>query len=413
MIRAGNAPSIPAWRALGIAAVAIGWSLATCSPALAQEPLKQPLTIGVLTDLSGPVADLSGSGTITSLKMAIEDFGGKVNGRPIEVVTADHFSKPDVGLATARKWYDEGVEAIFDVGMTSIALAVQALTKDRNKTVIFISSASGDLTGKNCSPNGIHWSHNSHSQAAAAVKEIQKSGGKSWYFITIDYAYGVNSERDATAIIKSGGGLVVGSTRHPWEATDFASQLLQAQASGAQVIALATPSGHAAAILKQAKEFGISDTQILVPFSWSLLDVKALGLPTAQGSVSSAPFYWDENDQSRAFSKRYFTRFGRMPNEMQASAYGAMTHYLKAVSTVNPDDGAAVIARMKETPINNFMTTDGRIRSDGRVMLDVLILKAKTPAQSKSEWDIFEVIGRIPSKEAFASPDPALCSLAK
>lgn len=372
----------------------------------------QPLKLGVLTDLSGAVVDFSGAGTITSLKMAIEDFGGKVNGRPIELRTADHFNKPDVGLATARRWYDEGVDAIFDVGMTSIALAVQTLTRERNKTVIFISSSSTDLTGKACSPNGIHWSHNSFSQSVGTIRENLRNGRKSWYFITIDYTFGVASERDATRVIQAAGGRIVGSSRHPWDASDFSSQLLQAQASGADVIALATTTGHAGTIVKQAKEFGILEQQTIAPFSWGLHEVKALGLATAQGLYSSAPFYWDENERSRAFADRYFTRLGRMPNEVQASAYGAMMHYLKAVSTVDPDNGTAVIAKMKETPINDFMTAEGVIRLDGRVMRDVLVFKVKSPTQSKGEWDIFEIVGKVPANEAFLPADPTACPLA-
>lgn len=373
---------------------------------------EQPLKLGVLTDLSGAVVDFSGPGTITSLKMAIEDFGGKVNGRPIELRTADHFNKPDVGLATARRWYDEGVDAIFDVGMTSIALAVQTLTRERNKTVIFISSSSTDLTGKACSSNGIHWSHNSFSQSVGTIRENLRNGRKSWYFITIDYTFGAASERDATRVIQAAGGRIVGSSRHPWDASDFSSQLLQAQASGADVIALATTTGHAGTIVKQAKEFGILEQQTIAPFSWGLHEVKALGLATAQGLYSSAPFYWDENERSRAFADRYFTRLGRMPNEVQASAYGAMMHYLKAVSTVDPDNGTAVIAKMKETPINDFMTAEGVIRPDGRVMRDVLVFKVKSPTQSKGEWDIFEIVGKVPANEAFLPADPTVCPLA-
>lgn len=396
-------------RLLPAAALVAGLSLA--GTAGAADPA--PYRVGVLTDLSGPVADLSGFGTITSMKMAIEDFGGKVLGRPIELLTADHMNKPDIGLGIARKWYDEGTNAIFDIGISSVALAVQTLTRERNKAVIFISSASSDLTGKNCSPNGIHWSHNSYSQAVGVVKELQKNGGKSWYFITIDYAFGVASERDTTAMVEAGGGRRIGATRHAWDAVDFGAQLLQAQASGAEVIGLATTTGHAGAILKQAEEFGITSRQIMAPLSWGFHDVKALGLATAKGLVSSAPFYWDENEQTRAFAKRYFDRFGKMPNEVQASAYGAMKHYLQAVAAGNGDDGAAVVAQMKKTPINDFMTKDGVIRADGRVMRDLLILQVKSPQESKGEWDIYKVVGRVPANEGFQPADPAQCALVK
>ena len=372
-----------------------------------------PFKIGQLADMSGIVVDLSGPGTTTAMQMAIEDFGGEVLGRKIELITGDHQNKPDIGIGMARKWYDEGVNAIFDIGITSVAVGVQDLAKEKDKPVIFISSSSTDLTGKFCSPNGIHWIYDSYSQANGAIRATQADGPKSWYFLTVDYAFGHNSQRDATTMIEAAGGTVVGSTPHPFEATDYSSDLLKAQSSGAEVIGLATTTAHIATILKQAEDFGIRQSQKIAPLSLTIHDVKAVGLQIAQNIVSSGPFYWDQDDDSRAFSKRYFERFGRMPNEVQASAWGAVTHYLKAVEAVGSTDTGAIMAKMKETPINDFMTKDGVIRADGRVLRELKMLRVKTPEESTGEWDIYEITGTIPADEAFAPPNPEACELVR
>lgn len=377
--------------------------------ARAQEPFK----IGSLSDMSGVVVDLSGPGTVIAMQLAVEDFGGKVLGRPIQILSADHLNKPDVGIAAARKWYDEGVSAIFDVGITSVALGVQQLTRDKNRLAIYLSSASSDLTGKACSPFGIHWTYNNYSQALGVTKHYVEAGKKNWYFMTVDYAYGHNVQRDTTAMVEAGQGKVVGSARHAFDNKDFSSDLLKAQGSGADVIALATTTGHVASIVKQADEFGVRPKQQMAALSLTLHDVKGMGLQTAQGLVVTAPYYWDQNDETRAFAKRYQTRFGKMPNMVQASAYGAVTHYLKAVQAVGADDTSKVAAKMKETPINDFMTRNGRIRDDGRVIRDMYVFRVKTPAASKGEWDLYEAIATIPGAEAFQKADPAACPLVK
>jgi branched-chain amino acid transport system substrate-binding protein len=381
------------------------------SSAVAQAPA--PFKIGVLSDMSGAVVDLSGPGTALSMKMAIEDFGGKVLDRPVQLVEGDHLNKPDVGIGLARKWYDDGVNAIFDIGITSVALGVQELAKEKNKAVIFLSSASADLTGSKCSPNGIHWTYNNYSQAYGVVNHVTKQGGKSWYFLTVDYAYGQNVQRDTTAMIEKETGTVVGSTKHPFEATEFSSDLLKAQSSGAKVIGLATTTVHAANIVKQADEFGIRPNQTLAALSLTLHDTKAMGLQTAQGLVETSAYYWDQNDETRAFAKRYFERFKKMPNMIQASAYGATTHYLNAVKAAGTDDTAAVLAKMKATPINDFMTKNGSIRADGRVMRDMYVLEVKKPAESKGEWDLYKVVGEVPAQQAFAPANPSACPLVK
>jgi branched-chain amino acid transport system substrate-binding protein len=373
-----------------------------------------PLKIGVLNDMSGVVVDLSGPGSVVATKMAIEDFGGKVLGRNIELVEGDHLNKPDTGLTMARQWYDSGVRAIFDIGITTVALGMQDLAKEKDRIVVYGSSASSDLTGKNCSPNGIHWTYNTYVQSLGAIRGALDAGGKSWYFITVDYSYGKNVQRDATAIIEAGGGKVIGSTTHPFTTTDFSSQLLQAQASKADVIALATTTAHAAAMIKQADEFGIrAKGQKLAALSLVLNDVKAMGLRSAQDLLTTEAFYWDQNEETRKFANRYKQRFNKMPNMIQASMYGAVTHYLKAVAAAGTDDTAAVLARMKATPINDFMTQNGTIREDGRVLRDFYIFRVKKPAESKNEWDLYTQVSKIPAAQAFPPADKQACPLVK
>lgn len=400
----GRRPNI----ALAAGALAIFGTLA--GDALAQA---KPLKIGQLSDMSGIVRDLSGPGTNTAMTMAIEDFGGTVLGRPIQLLSGDHLNKPDVGLGMARKWYDEDVNAIFDIGITTVALGMQELAKNKDKLVIYLSTASSDLTGPKCSPNGIHWTYNNYSQALGVVNQLMKQKHDSWYFMTVDYGYGVNVERDTTAMVKKAGGTILGSTKHPFDTTDFSSDLLKAQGSGAKVVALATTTAHAANIVKQADEFGIRPKQQLAALSLTLHDTKAMGLKTAQGLLETAPFYWDQNDQTRAFSKRYFDRFGKMPNMIQASAYGAVMHYLNAVKAAGTDETAAVNKKMRETPINDFMTRNGSIRPDGRVMRQMYVFEVKKPEESKGEWDLYKQVAEIAPEDAFAPADPAVCPLAK
>jgi branched-chain amino acid transport system substrate-binding protein len=396
------------WAHLSAAAV----SLALMSgPVLGQTA--QTFKIGALSDMSGIVVDLSGPGTVVAMKLAIEDFGGQVLGRQIEIVEGDHLNKPDVGIGLARKWYDQDVNAIFDVGITSVALGVQELAKEKNKIVIYTSSSTADLTRKNCSPNGIHWNHNSYSQAIGTVRKAIADGGKTWFFLTVDYAYGHTVQRDTTAMIEALGGKVIGAAPHSFQITDFSSDLLKAQGSGAQVVGLATTSLHVPNLVKQADEFGIRPKQALGPLSLTLHDVKAMGLKTAQGLLETATFYWDQNDETRAFSKRYFERFKKMPNMIQASAYGAVLHYLNAVKAVGSTDTQAILAKMKSTPVNDFMSKNAAIRVDGQVIRDQIILEVKKPDESNSEWDLYKIVGTVPGNDAFHAADGALCSLVK
>jgi branched-chain amino acid transport system substrate-binding protein len=394
----------------------MGAAITGLPAARAQTPgtARTALRIGVLTDLSGIVADLSGPGTVAAAMMAVEDFGGTVDGRPIELLQADHLNKTDVGVGIARQWYDQGVAAIFDIGLTTIALGVQSLAREKSRVLMLLSTASADFTGANCSPNGIHWTYNSYAQALGPVRYFAGLGAKTWFFMTVDYAYGRNVQRDTTAMIEATGGKVLGAALHSFETRDFSSSLVIAQDSKADVIALATTTAHAAMIVKQADEFGVRTAgRHVAPLSLTLHDVKALGLDTGQGLIETAPYYWNHNDATRGFAERYFKRVGKMPNMIQASAWGAVTHYLKAVQAAGTDAAPDVLARMKATPINDFMTKDGLIRADGRVMRDMHILQVKKPSASTGPWDLEQVVGTIPASEAFPLPNPATCSLLK
>lgn len=410
-ILAGVAEPAKVVRRSVLRGVALAVTLA-CGISVAWAQAGKPFQIAIMSDMSGPVADMSGPGSVVAAKMAIEDFGGKVLGRPIELLQADTLNKVDTGLTLARQWYDNGVGAVFDIGIASLAIAMQDLAKEKNKIAIFTSSASAELTTKYCSPNGIQWVYNAYPMEQAVINGAMKSGGKSWYFITVDYSFGQAVQRDAEPMVAKAGGKTVGATTHPYSATDYSAQLLQAQASKADIIGLATVSFSAPGMIKQAKEYGI--TQTLAPLSFMMYDIKALGLETAQGLYVGEPYYWDRDEQSRKFAMRFKDRFkGRMPNMIQAGTYGAVLHYLKAVAEVGKDDTAAILAKMKSTPINDFMTKNGVIREDGQVLRDFYVFKVKKPSESKGEFDLYTQVGTVPAKEAFRPADKTLCPLVK
>ena len=369
--------------------------------------------IGVMNDQSGPYADLAGPGSVEMARMAIADFGGSVLGKPIELLVADHQNKVDVGLSIARQWYDErGVKAIFDITNSGVALAIQDLAKARNRIVIFDSASSSDLTGKACSPNGVQWNADNWSNGVALMRLLIKQKLDTFFFITADYAFGASLEADARAAIAKGGGTVVGAVRSPLNTADFSSYLLDAQGSGAKVVVFAITGADLSNALKQANEFKLSPGQYLATPITYLSDVNAIGLDVAHGLTFMQSWYWDLNDKTRAFAKRFYARRGRMPNDNQVALYSSVRHYLEAVAKTGTDDAGAVMKAMREAPIHDIFTANGTIRADGRVLYDRYLTRVKTPAESKYPWDYLSVVAKIPAADAFRPPGADGCKLA-
>jgi branched-chain amino acid transport system substrate-binding protein len=373
--------------------------------------------IGVLDDMAGPYADIQGPGDVVAVKMAVEDFGGTINGKPIEVVSGDLQNKADVGSAIARRWYDvDKVDVIMGLGNSGVAIAVQGLSQEKNRVAITTAAGSTALTGKFCAPNGIHWVYDTYALAKGTASALVKQGGSdTWFFITADYAFGHALEQDTSAIVKQVGGNVVGAVRAPLNSSDFSSFILQAQASKAQVIGLANAGADTINVIKTASEFGVvANGQKVAGLLVLLTDIHTLGLKTAQGLLFTEAFYWDQNDETRAFSKRFASLHGGKPPTMfQAGIYSAATHYLKAVKAAGTDEAKAVVAEMKKIPVNDFMTKNGTIREDGRMMRDMYLMEAKKPSESKSEWDLMKVVATIPADQAFRSLSESECPLVK
>jgi len=372
--------------------------------------------IGVLSDMSSLYTDIAGKGSIVAAQMAVEDFGGAAKGMKVEVVSADHQNKPDVGSAIARQWYDvDKVDAIFDVPTSSIALAVSQITKDKGKAFIVSGAASSDLTGKACSPNTVHWTYDTWMLANGTGGAMVKTGGDSWFFLTADYAFGLALERDTEAVVTKNGGKVLGKVRHPLNTADFSSFLLQAQASKAKVIGLANAGGDTTNAIKQAAEFGIvKGGQNLAGLLVFLSDVHALGLPIAQGLVVTNTFYWDLNDQTRAWAKRFAARNdGKFPTMVHAGVYAGALHYLKAIDALKSDDGTKVVAKMKEMPTDDPLFGKGSIRVDGRKIHPAYLVEVKKPADSKGPYDYYKVRTTIPADQAFRPLADGDCPLVK
>jgi len=374
------------------------------------------LRIGVLNDMSSVYADFQGPGSVIAAQMAIEDFA-KQSKRKVEVVSADHQNKPDVGAGIARRWLDvEGVDMIVDLPNSAVALAVGDIVREKNKVAIGSGAGTALLTGAKCSPNFVHWTYDTWANGHALARGVLEAGGKTWFFVTADYAFGQDLEKQASDEVRESGGKIIGNVRHPLGASDFSSYLLQAQASGAEVVALANAGGDTTNSVKQAAEFKIGAKQKIVSLIFDLQSVPALGLNTAQGLVGINAFYWDMNDQTRAWSKRFQERHPKkmMPNHMHAGVYAAVLHYLKAVDKVgSPSDGAAVVAAMKAMPTDDPLFGKGTIRADGRKIHPMYLLQVKTPTESKSEWDVFKVIGTIPADKAFRPLNEGGCPLVK
>ena len=370
--------------------------------------------LGVLNDQSSLYADLSGQGSVLAARMAIEDFKAKDKGLNVEVVFADHQNKPDVGSQIARKWYDsEGVDVILDVPNSGVALAVNQITRDKGRAFLVSGAASADLTGKACSPNTIHWTYDTWMLANGTGNAIVKTGGDTWYFLTADYAFGHALERDTEAVVLKAGGKVTGKVRHPLNSQDFSSFLLQAQSSKAKIIGLANAGGDTTNAIKQAAEFGIvKGGQNLAGLLVFLTDVHGLGLDKAQGLIFTETFYWDQNEQTRAFTKRFAAaNGGKYPTMVHAGVYSSVLHYLKAVAALKSDDGTKVIARMKEMPTEDALFGKGTVRADGRKIHPAYLVEVKKPAESKGPYDYYKIRATIPADQAFRPMDQGDCPL--
>jgi len=393
-------------------AVAAALSLGTAQAQVSDGVIK----IGVLSDMSSLYTDLAGAGSVVAAKMAVEDSGIEKRGYKVEMVSADHQNKADVGSAIASKWYDvDKVDVIVDVPNSGVALAVNQITRDKGKAFLVSGAASSDLTGKACSPNTIHWTYDTWMLANGTGGAIVKTGGDTWFFLTADYAFGLALERDTEAVVLKNGGKVLGKVRAPLNTQDFSSFLLQAQASKAKIIGLANAGGDTTNSIKQAAEFGIvKGGQNLAGLLVFLTDIHSLGLPTAQGLIVTNTFYWDQNDQSRAFAKRFSALDkGIYPTMVHAGVYSAVTHYLKAVEALKSDDGTKVIAKMKETPTDDPLFGKGSIRVDGRKIHPAFLVEVKKPSESKGPWDYYKVRTTIPADQAFRPLADGGCPLVK
>ncbi|WP_424932920.1 ABC transporter substrate-binding protein [Amaricoccus macauensis] len=367
--------------------------------------------IGILTDMSGTYSDLAGQGAVTAAQMAIDDFGGEVAGAPIELVSADHQNKADIAANTARQWGDdEQVDVFGELVTTSTALAVFEIAKQQNKIALVTGAASSPLTNDACIPTGFHWAYNTRALAVGTGSAVVAEGGDSWYFLTADYAFGESLQNDVAAVVEAEGGTVLGSIKHPFPATDFSSFVLQAQASGAKVIGLANAGADTTNAIRAANEFGvIASGQSIAALLMFITDVNALGLDIAQGIQLTTGFYWDYNDDTRAWSAKYEEKMGSKPTMVHAGIYSAVSHYLKAVEETGTDDTDTVAAKMKETPVNDFFAPNGVLRSDGRMVHDMYLAQVKAPGDSEGPWDYYDIVRVIPGEEAYGPLEESTC----
>ncbi len=393
----------------------LGMGLIALLPTIASAQTSDDVVkIGVLTDLSGPASTPTGKGSVTAAEMAVEDFGGKVLGKPIVVISGDHQLKPDVGAAIARRWYDtEQVDVILDVPVSSVGLAVQAVAKEKQRMLITHSTGTTDFHGKFCTPYAIQWVFDTRALAVGTAKEVVKRGGDSWFFITDNYAFGHSLEKDASEVIEANGGKVLGSVKPPFAAPELSSFILQAQASKAKVIGIAAGPPNNTNEIKLAGEFGIiKGGQQMAGLLVLITDVHALGLKAAQGLVLTTSFYWDMDDKTRAWSKRYFEKMQRMPTMWQAGVYSSVIHYLNGIKDAGTDEPLKVAAKMREKPVEDFFSRNGKLREDNLMVHDLWLVEVKKPEESKYPWDYYKILAKIPGDEAFGPPDPA-CSLGK
>ncbi len=397
----------PIIQALGLALAALG----TAQAQITDNVVK----IGVLTDLSGVYSDVAGKGTVVATEMAIADFMDKEKPAfKVEMVSADHQNKGDIAANKAREWFErDKVDVASELVTTSVALAVMKIAKEKNRIALVSGAASTLVTNKDCNDVTVQWTYDTYAVANGTAKAVVKQGGKKWFFLTADYAFGHSLEKDAGDVVKANGGEVVGAVRHPFPGSDFSSYLLKAQASGAQIIGLANAGGDTINAIKQAAEFGITQKQQLAGLLMFITDIHSLGLKATQNMYLTEGFYWDLNDDTRAWSKRFFDKTKRMPTMIQAGQYSSVMHYLKAVKSINTDDTTKVMTQMKKTPINDFFAKNGTIRVDGRMVHDMYLLQVKKPAESKTPWDYYHVRATIPAAEAFQPLSASTCPLVK
>ncbi len=396
------------------ALLAVSFAALPAAPASAQAKVSDGVVrIGVLTDLSGTYSDLSGQGSVLATKMAVEDFiAAEKPAFKVEVVSADHQNKGDIASNKAREWFEkDGVDLVTDLVTTSTALAVMKIAKEKNRIAIVNGAGSTRITNEDCNDVTVHYTYDTYALANGTGRALVKAGGKSWFFVTADYAFGHSLEKDTMDVVKANGGSVAGSVRHPFPANDFSSFLLKAQSSGAQVIGLANAGNDTINSIKQAAEFGITPKQTLAGLLMFISDVHSLGLKTAQNMYLTEGFYWDLNEQTRAWSRRFFDRHKRNPTMVHAGQYSSTMHYLKAVKAAGTDDASAVMAQMKKTPINDFFASKGQIREDGRMVHDMYLLQVKKPGESKYPWDYYNVRATIPGGEAFQPLSASRCPL--
>ena len=385
---------------------------AAFAPAMAQIS-DNAVRIGVLTDMSGVYSDVSGKGTVIATQMAIDDFVAKEKPTfKVEVVSADHQNKGDIAANKAREWFErDKVDVVSELVTTSVALAVQKIAKEKNRIALISGAASTRVTNEDCNDVTVHWTYDTYAVANGTAKAVTKTGGKKWFFLTADYAFGHSLEADAAAVVKANGGEVLGAVRHPFPGSDFSSFLLKAQGSGAQIIGLANAGGDTINAIKQAAEFGVTPKQSLAGLLMFITDVHSLGLKVTQNMYLTEGFYWNLNDETRAWSKRFFDLHKRMPTMVQAGQYSSVMHYLKAVKALGSDDTARVMTQMKKTPVNDFFAKGGTIRDDGRMVHDMYLLQVKKPAESTTPWDYYHVRATIPAAEAFQPLSASKCPL--
>ena len=384
------------------------------SPAAFAQVSDDIVKIGVLTDMNGPASSPTGKGSVTAAQMAVDDFGGKVLGKPISVIVGDHQLKPDVGAAIARRWYDvEQVDLIVDVPVSAVGLAVQNIANEKKKLFITHSTGATDFHGKFCSPYAIQWVFDTHALAVGTAQEVVKRGGDTWFFITDDYAFGHSLEKDASAVVTKMGGKVLGAVRPPFATPDLSSFVLQAQASKAKIIGIAGGPPNNGNEIKTGAEFGVfKGGQQMAALLALITDIHSLGLQTAQGLLLTTSFYWDMDDKTREWSKRYFAKMNQMPTMWQAGVYSSVMHYLQAIRATGTDDPLKVVAEMRKHPIEDFFSRNGKLREDNLMVHDLMLVQVKTPEESKYPWDYYKILAKIPGDQAFGPEDPA-CKMVK